>query len=306
MVIWPSLFIFTQGILSPEPTIAMRKLSLISFLLSISLFACNPSNAPKTYTLKLRGSESMHETFNALKSDFEKTQDTLVIVLEGGGSRTGMMGVFEDEVKIGLSSFAFNLDSILGEGHGIQEQVVAYDGIVLINNEDNPVQHLTNEQVSGIFSGTITNWRELGGNSGRIIPIIRNRNSGTQQFFTDFFNIESTVNSAVIADENVEIVNTVTENLAGIGFIGFAYFTQRVHNILLPGPIAGDAPFVAPSFKNLLSGSYPLKRSLRIYYKDASDPVVSAFLSYLKTMRARYVIESNGLVPLQEHSPARN
>lgn len=284
----------------------MRKLSLISFILSLFLLACDSSNTPETYTLTLRGSESMHETFNALKSDFEKIQDTLTLVLEGGGSRTGMMGVHEDEVKIGLSSFAFNLDSILGYGHSIQEQVVAYDGIVVISHEDNPVQQLTNEQVSGIFSGTISDWRELGGNSGRIIPIIRNQNSGTQQFFTDFFNIDSTANSAVIAVENVEIVNTVTENLTGIGFIGFAYFTQRVHNILLPGAIEGDTPFVAPSFKNLLAGSYPLKRSLRIYYKDASDPAVSAFLSYLKTTRARYVIESNGLVPLQQQRLATN
>ncbi len=246
----------------------------------------------------------MHETFNALKSDFEKMQDTLTIVLEGGGSRTGMMGVFENEAHIGLSSFPFNLDSILGDGHNIQEQVVAYDGIVLISHEDNPVQQLTNEQVSGIFSGAITDWSELGGESGRIVPIIRDQNSGTQQFFINFFKIDSPANSAIVALENGEIVNTVSENMAGIGFIGFAYFTQRVHNMLLPSPIAGDTPFVAPSFKNLLAGSYPLKRSLRIYYKDTSDPAVKAFLSYLKTTRARYVIESNGLVPLQQHAMA--
>ncbi|MDW3195337.1 MAG: PstS family phosphate ABC transporter substrate-binding protein [Cytophagales bacterium] len=281
----------------------MRKLVLIPFL-AVLFIACDSTKAPKTYTLKLRGSESMHETFNALKSDFEKMQDTLTIVLEGGGSRTGMMGVYENEVQVGLSSYPFDLDSILGNGHGLQEQVVAYDGIVLISHEDNPVQQLTNEQVFGIFSGNITDWSDLGGNVGKIVPIIRDQNSGTQQFFTNFFDIESPASSAIIAIENREIVNTVSENLSGIGFIGFAYFTQRVHNMLLPSPIEGDTPFVAPSFKNLLAGSYPLKRSLRIYYKDTNDPAINAFLSYLKTTRARYVIESNGLVPLQQKAIA--
>lgn len=279
----------------------MRKLILIP-IFALLVFACDSTQTPKSYTLKLRGSESMQETFLALKSDFEKMQDTLTIILEGGGSRTGMMGVYENEVQIGLSSFPFDLDSILGNGHRLQEQVVAYDGIVLISNEDNLVQQLTNEQVSGIFSGNITDWSELGGQSGKILPIIRDQNSGTQQFFTNFFHIDTPASTAVIAGENREIVNTVSENLSGIGFIGFAYFTQRVHNMMLPNPIAGDTPFVAPSFKNLLAGSYPLKRSLRIYYQNIPDPAVDAFLNYLKTTRARYVIESNGLVPLQQQA----
>ena len=244
----------------------------------------------------------MQETFNALTSDFEKMQDTLTLVLEGGGSRVGMMSVFENEVHIGLSSFPFNLDSILGIGHNIQERVVAYDGIILISHKDNPIQQLTHEQVSGIFSGEITDWSELGGTSAPILPIIRGQNSGTQQFFTDFFKIENMADSSVVVGENDEIINMVSENLNGIGFIGYAYYTTRVHSMRLPNHLDGNTSFVAPSFKNLLNGSYPLKRSLRIYYKDTTDPAVNAFLTYLQSIRARYVIESNGLVPLQKQT----
>lgn len=248
----------------------------------------------------------MHETFNALKSDFEKVQDTLLIILEGGGSRTGMMGVHNNSAQIGLSSFPFDLDSILGKEHKITEQIVAYDGIVLISNEDNPVQQLTSEQVTGIFSGEIANWQQIGGNDGAIQPIIRDENSGTQQFFTNYFNIKHTANHAIVASENAEIVDSVHRNPAGIGFIGFAYFTERVQNLLLPSPIAGDTPFVSPSLKNLLAGSYPLKRSLRIYYKDTGDPALTAFLTYLKSTRAKYVMESNGLVSPPSRSIVSN
>ncbi len=278
----------------------MKKHFLIPVLFAVLFSACDSSQSSKTYVLKLRGSESMHETFNELKSDFEKMQDTLTIELEGGGSRTGMMGVYRDEVQIGLSSFPFKLDSILASDHELQEQVVAYDGIVLISHEDNPIQQLTNEQIAGIFSGSIRDWNEVGGTSGNIIPVIRDQNSGTQQFFTNFFGIENIAKAAVIASENRTIVNTITKTRNGIGFIGFAYFTQRVRNILLTSSIIEDATFVAPSYKNLLSGSYPLKRSLRIYFKSNADPATRAFLSYLSTDRARYVIESNGLVPLNQ------
>lgn len=239
----------------------------------------------------------MHETFLALKSDFEKLQDTVSIVLEGGGSRTGMMGVYENEVDIGLSSFAFDLDSILGTGHGITEDVVAFDGIVLISNDKNPVQQLTNDQINGIFTGTLTNWNELGGSTGSIIPVIRDQNSGTQRFFTNYFGIDTVSSSAVVAAENSEIVASVSGNPHGIGFIGFAYFTESVHNILLPSSHEQDTPFVSPSFKNLSSGDYPLKRSLLIYYKTAEDPKIKAFLEYLQTERASLVIATHGLVP---------
>jgi len=275
----------------------MRFHHVFLFIISACALSC-AKKEPNHYVLKLKGSESMHETFLALKSDFEKMQDSISINLDGGGSRTGMIGVYNETVDIGLSSFAFDLDSLLGEGHDINQKVVAFDGIVLISNEKNPIEQLTEDQIAGIFKGAFTNWRELGAPDGEIFPVIRDENSGTQRFFTNYFGIEEVVGSAKVAAENAEIVANISRNQNGIGFIGFAYFTESVHNISLPSVNENDTPFVSPSFKNLASGSYPLKRPLQIYFKNGNDPKVKAFISYLETERAQLVIATHGLVPV--------
>ena len=240
----------------------------------------------------------MHEVFSELVSDFEKLQDTITVVLEGGGSRTGLLAIKEGTADIGLSSFPFDLDSILGDGHAAGQRVVAHDAIVVINHQDNPVNQLTNDQISGIYSGLITDWSEIGGEPGEILPVVRDHNSGTQKFFTEHFQISNVASAAVIAHENHEIVDSVVNNKHGIGFIGYAYFTVMVKNVELQSAIGKyDKPiFVAPEPQYLNDGAYPLKRSLRVYFDRQYDSRVMAFLNYLDSKRAHEIIESFGLI----------
>ena len=272
-----------------------RFLVLIAIAL-ITVTGCKKEK--KVYTLRIKGSESMHETFSALEADFEKLQDTIQLTIEGGGSRTGLMAIRENSVDIGLSSYPFDLDSMLGVDHGVSQLVVAHDGIVLISNENNPIHELSNEEISAIFSGKVEDWEAIGNYKGKITPIIRNENSGTQQFFSDYFDLDSPSRTALVALENREIVDKVTSDPNSIGFIGFAYFTESVNNILVQskGDSNRSGGFVEPSFRNVNTGQYPLTRSLQIYYRTNENRAVSAFLQYLQTPRAQSVIESYGLI----------
>lgn len=239
----------------------------------------------------------MYETFLELKTDFEKYQDSVKVSLEGGGSRTGLMAIQSHEADMGLSSFPFDLDETLGGAHGISEKVVAYDAIVLITNQHNPITALSDEQIQGIFSGKIYDWEQLGGPKGLITPIIRDENSGTQRFFEDHFQVKALAKTAEVEAHNADIVAKVSGNNAGIGFIGFAYFTESVHNLLLHAiDSTPDGTYVAPTHRNLENGTYPLKRGLRVYFREGQDPAVDAFLAYLNTERARMIIESYGLI----------
>ncbi|PIB34329.1 hypothetical protein BFP72_02275 [Reichenbachiella sp. 5M10] len=258
-------------------------------------FSCR-STEKERQVIYIKGSESMHETFNALKEDFEKTQNTWSIEIQGGGSRTGLMAIKDNQVDIGMSSYGFNLDSILGENHGVEERVVAYDGIVLINNDENPIGQLTNDQIGKIYRGEIVDWSEVGGDPGKIMPIIRNQNSGTQKYFSEFFGLDSLSKDAVVAAENNEIVTKVYEDKRGIGFIGFAYVTLNVKELQLPSVKKTDTFFISPSFKTIRMGEYPLRRGLRIYYREQQDQKVEAFLGYLASERAHNIIERNGLI----------
>ena len=274
----------------------MRSIYLLiitSFLLNCEAIQENRSYDPLT----LKGSESMHEVFSTLASDFQKIQDTLKINIEGGGSRTGLMAIKNSTADIGLSSFPFDLDSVLGENHTVGQRIVAYDGIVVINHLENPIIKLSDTQVSSIFSGLIKDWSEIGGEPGQIMPIIRDSNSGTQRFFAEHFKIFEVAPTAVVAGENHEIVDSVISNKNSIGYIGYAYYTAMVRNLELPSSITSDsATFVAPEPRFISNGSYPLKRSLRIYYNSGYDPRVVAFLKYLDSNRAREIFESYGLI----------
>ncbi|MEQ8473846.1 MAG: substrate-binding domain-containing protein [Marinoscillum sp.] len=273
------------------------KPSIAILFFIVSSYGCKHQNTNSSYVLRMKGSESMFETFSELKNAFEKRQDSVKITLEGGGSRTGLMAIKNGEAEIGLSSFAFDLTETLGSDHNILEEIVAYDAIVLITNKSNPIDSLSYQNVSDIYTGAIYDWNQLGGNTGLIAPIIRDENSGTQRFFTEYFNINQIARTAEISEDNAQIVSKVNGNINGVGFIGFAYFTESVNNLKLP--VDSIAPtFVAPTHRNLENDKYPLKRGLRIYYQRSENPAIEAFLNFLTTDEAHSIIESYGLIAI--------
>lgn len=260
------------------------------------LTACQQAKNTSSSTIKVKGSESMHTVFLELKKHFEKKNPAIQILLEGGGSRTGLTAIKEHQADIGLSSFDFNLQKEFGNSSKIREQVIAYDGIVLITHENNPIDSLTDDQIEGIFEGRVQDWSELGGTSGTILPIFRDENSGTQKFFTEHYNIQKLSPGAISLEENKDIVNKVNANINAIGFIGFAYFAHGVHEIKLA---ADSFRFSEPTKSNLLNDTYPLKRGLRIYYNEQMNDATKAFIVYLNTEEAKSVIESYGLIGAQ-------
>ncbi|MEO9476106.1 MAG: phosphate ABC transporter substrate-binding protein [Cyclobacteriaceae bacterium] len=280
----------------------MKFVHLILWSALVALAACGPSQKKtNNYILKFKGSESMHAAFDMLKNEFERTQDSVKIIIEGGGSRTGLLAIKEGTADVGLSSYRFNLDSILGAKHGVTEHVVAYDGIVLICNKANPVDKLTNGQIMAIFSGGVSDWSQLGGQPGRIVPVIRDQNSGTQKFFQSYFNIDKPNPLAIVSSENKSIVSRVTENQNGIGFIGFGYFTERIKSLDIPSNPEDSAAYASATFRNLGAGKYPLRRSLQMYYRESQNPGLQAFLQYLETPEAALLIKEQGLLPKKEN-----
>ncbi len=272
----------------------LKFLSLTLALLVLN--SCQSGTESSEYQLSITGSESLYKTFDALKRDYEGFQDSIKVELTGGGSRRGLLSIKEGSADVGLSSFPFDLTKELGAGHLVEEKVVAYDGIVLVNHEENVITKLTNEEIKQIYNGTVTNWSQLGGPSGIIKPIMRDSNSGTQRFFIEYFGIDRVVSNAVVAADNRTIVENIWDDANAIGFIGLSYYSIGVKDLFIPTE-AGANEYISPVHKNIESGAYPLRRALRIYYKADRNPGLQAFLDYLKTDRAQQVIEGVGLIP---------
>jgi phosphate transport system substrate-binding protein len=280
----------------------MKINQLVLFIICISIFSCSQTKSHNDYVLRIKGSESMHEAFEMLKVEFERTQDSVTIIIEGGGSFTGLSAIDDNSADIGLSSYNFNLDSVLGAGHDVISQVVAFDGIVIISNTKNPITKMTDEQISGIYEGEITDWSQLGGEPGRIVPVMRDENSGTQKFFIEHFQVNKFNPMALVEKENKAIVSRVQENENGIGFIGFGYFTMGTNSIELANISGVEGEFISPTFENLDAGTYPLKRALYMYFRKDENPATKAFLKYLGSIEAHLVIKEHGLIPKMSKS----
>jgi phosphate transport system substrate-binding protein len=257
-------------------------------------FSCQ--SEPDVTTISVRGSESLIETFRALVRDFTKINGEYQFTIEGGGSKTGLSGILQDAVDIGMSSFAFNLDTIHLTHDEISEYNLALDGIVLVINKENDLVNLTKQEVNAIFTGKVTNWSALEGLDRPIIPVIRDQNSGTQQFFQEYFSIDGDLLVGQVAHDNPEIAKLVQETDGGIGFFGFAYFGNNLRDVHLPYATT-DSGFVAPTPKTLQNGTYPLKRYLKIYFRASNSEKLTPFLNYLKSEEAKRIIESHGLIP---------
>ncbi|MEQ9230214.1 MAG: phosphate ABC transporter substrate-binding protein [Cyclobacteriaceae bacterium] len=261
----------------------------------VALVGCNTPTQNNSHTIRIKGSESMISTFEALKWDFEQSQDSIKIQLEGGGSRTGLEGVGEGTIDIGMSSFEFNVDSIY-PGQSIKTKRVAFDGIVVILNEKNLLSTLSNADIRDIYTGRITNWNELGGSDGEILPIVRDENSGTQRFFKEYFGLDVISAKALVAENNNQISEKVATDVNAIGYMGYGYFTDLVTPCGLEFVNqAGDTLFLPPNRAHLESGEYPLKRGLFVYHKEETQ-ANTAFMTYLNSPAARKIISNFGLI----------
>ena len=140
------------------------------------------------------------------------------------------------------------------------ETTIAYDGITVIVNPSNPVSNLTFDQLRGIYNGTVSNWKDVGGEDKQISVTSRDSSSGTYTDFQKYVMVGDNCRSdACIQPVTEEVVTEVSQNANAIGYIGFAYLDNTVKALNLD---AGNGS-VAPASESILDGTYPLSRSLK-------------------------------------------
>jgi phosphate transport system substrate-binding protein len=169
-----------------------------------------------------------------------------------------------------------------GEGINLVKNVVAYDAIVPFVHPDNPVSSLTLEQLRMIYTGEITNWKDVGGTDAEIVLATRNLNSGTYEGWKLLVIGEDAIlpQSAVALDSIPERV-FVSQNVNAIGYCAMNYIDNTIK------PLAVDG--VRASAASLEDGSYPLKRDLILYTEDDASPDITRFVDYVKQNGAEFV-----------------
>lgn len=243
-------------------------------------------------TLNLNGSTSMAEISNALGEKFMEKNQGVTVTVGGNGSGEGPASVSSGTAQIGLLS----RDVKESENPGSFDiYTVAFDGIALAVNPKNAVSNLTQEQIGKIYTGEITNWREVGGADAKIVVIGREEGSGTRGAFEELIKaggetVEGKCKYANVYNSTGAAKQAVAGNENAIAYISLSAVDETVKALKADG--------VAPSEATVKDGTYKVQRPfIMITKKGTTNELAKAFLAFLNSDEGQQIIAENGAVP---------
>jgi phosphate transport system substrate-binding protein len=242
----------------------------------------------------IKGSTTVLPIAQATLEAYMKANPGASISLSGGGSGEGLKAIIDGTADIGNSSREIKKTEIeLAKSKGVTpvETVVAIDAIVPIVNPKNPVKNLTLDQLSQIFQGKITNWKEVGGDDLEIVVVSRDSSSGTFEAWGELVLKGAKVSPrAQLQASNGAIVQTVSKNKYALGYIGLGYLDKTVKALTVNGINASE--------KTALSKEYPVSRFLYMYTKGEPKGETAKFIKFVLGPAGQALVKKEGFVPL--------
>lgn len=257
--------------------------------------------------LVIQGSDTLLEVSQNWAEAFMNENPGINISITGGGSGTGIAALINGTVDLANASRSIKdseLEAATANGLDVQENVVAWDGISVVINKDNPVSELTIEQISKIFTGEITNWSDVGGNDADIVVTSRDSSSGTFGYFKErVVQLDGSAEDndytqdALFLASNTAIREEVSGNENAIGYIGLGYLDDSVKAVAVTGEASDTG--ILPSIENVQNGSYPISRPLYVYTADSNlTDLEQAFIDFAQGDEGQSIALEIGFVPL--------
>ena len=280
----------------------MKKLISITLaaLMALSLFAAcgktndsndkaNDSKTEVTGTVSTDGSTSMEKVIMSLGESFQAKNKGISVGYNPTGSGSGITAVSEGRCDIGLSSRALKDDE---KASGLKETVLALDGIAIIVNPENKISDLTLEQIAKIYTGQITNWKEVGGDDAEIVLIGREAGSGTRDGFESITGTKDSCKYRQELTSTGDVITTVAGNPNAIGYASLASVKDSVKALSVGG--------VAPTEATVSDGTYAVQRPFVLVTKDGVELSAAAqlFFDYETSKDAADIISAAGAVPI--------
>ena len=233
------------------------------------------------------GSTSMEKVIGALGEQFMADNDGITFTYNPTGSGSGITAVAEGRCDIGLSSRDLKDSEV---ALGLTGTVLAYDGIAVIVNPENPVSDLSVEDIAKIYTGEVTNWSEIGGNDTEIVLIGREAGSGTRDGFESITGTEDLCKYRQELTSTGDVITTVSQNPGAIGYASLASVKDSVKAVSVDG--------VTPSEATVKNGSYVVQRPFVLVTKSDAKLSDSAqkFFDYITSADAAETISAAGAV----------
>ncbi|MBM3244754.1 MAG: phosphate ABC transporter substrate-binding protein [Candidatus Omnitrophica bacterium] len=277
-------------------------LLIILFMFYSSGFAASGKNS-----IQIKGSDTMVNLAQAWAEKYMEENPGEFVAVTGGGSGTGFSSLISGSCDIAMSSRDIKEKEIaLANKKGISphEIKVALDGLVVVVNPKNPVSKLTLEQLAGIFSGKISNWKEVGGEDKKIVILSREVNSGTHVYFkehvlrnNDPASKEEFAPGALMLPSSQAIADEVAGNPSAIGYYGMGYISPKQKAIAVAN--GAKSEFVEPTIDNVVKGKYPVSRPLFLYSNGAPEALVKKFTEYCFSAEGQDIVLKTDFVPIK-------
>jgi phosphate transport system substrate-binding protein len=255
-------------------------------------------------TITIKGSDTM-VILTQRWTELYPHKDRVRFQVTGGGSGTGIAALINGTADICASSRPLRPAEIqqLQQKYGRRpvEVRVARDGLAVYVNRENPVDKLTLQQVRDIFTGKITNWKQVGGPNARIILYSRENNSGTYEFFKEHvLQGQDFAPHTQHMPGTAALVNAVAKDRWGIGYGGAAYARDIKEVAIAEAP---GKPYYLPTAEHVVSGRYPISRFLYFYLREPPRGELKAFIDWVLSDDGQRVVSEVGYFPLRLSKP---
>jgi phosphate transport system substrate-binding protein len=257
--------------------------------------------------ITIKGSDTLVRLGQRWAEEYMKAHPDAVIQVSGGGTGTGIAALINGTTDICEASRdmkAKEYEDARARGVNPYKVAVALDGIAVFLNEANPVKELTLDQLKGIYTGEITNWKEFGGESRTIILYGRENNSGTYAYFKEHVLAnEDYADNTQTLPGTAAVVNAVAKDKYGIGYGGIAWAKGVKH---LPVKKNAESTAVEPSMESVTDGSYPISRELYWFFNGQPAGDLRALLNWVLSPEGQKIAEAVDYIPLPKEVAEKN
>jgi phosphate transport system substrate-binding protein len=267
----------------------------MSVLSCVLILAAGSALAAEKQVLTINGSTTVLPIMQSVSESYMAANPHVQIELSGGGSGNGIKALVEGQTMIAMSSRDIKpteTDQAKAKGVTPFRTAVAVDALVPVVNPANQVSALSLDQLKAIYMGTVSNWKELGGDDAKIVIISRDTASGTFETWAEMvMKGEKVTQTALMQPSNGGVVQAVSNNRNAIGYVGIGYVSKGTKSLKI-----GDVPATAAT---ALANTWPLSRELYVFTNGQPQGPIQAFIAYLlDPAKGQKAVQETGFVPL--------
>ncbi|HSP88812.1 MAG TPA: phosphate ABC transporter substrate-binding protein [Ignavibacteriaceae bacterium] len=246
-------------------------------------------------TIRIKGSDTMLYLTDLLAREYMRSNPSVSIYVDGGGTATGIKALGEGTIDICTASRPLKGEEVKIFADKYRSvgmsTIIAKDALSIYVNLKNPLKNISIEQVQKIFLCKTKNWSDLNWDNKKIIPVSRNPSSGTYLYFQEhILDGENYCEEILIKPTTESIVDFISENIYAIGYGGIGYLTDSVKALQING--------IDPTNENVIEDVYPISRYLHFYTLRQPEGEVKKFIDWVISFEGQRLVRESGYVPI--------